>query len=249
MSIKTSIACFLLLLALPAARGAEKTSQTVSLTDLPATVQTQIKNQLRDGALDEIEREDQNGEISYTVSFTRKNGEESYFTVGEEGSLLAIEVPLKELPANVQQAIKTGVGPGTLASIEKTFEDGEISYDINFSRKDGKERSFTLDSNGALTSVQLGLEEVPAPVRKVIEDHSAQGQAGDIFKLIENGEISYSAELQHEGKSREIVAAADGKLESLQKFLNELPEPARKTIREKAGSGKILRIDKSFTRI
>jgi len=231
------------------ARAAETATQTIPLDKAPPAVQKQIKSQVGGATLDEIEREEDNGEISYSVSFTRKNGEDSSLTVGEDGSLLGVEVQLKELPAAIQQTIKVQLGSGTLDSIEKTFDEGEVSYDVSFTRKDGVERSFSLDAKGALTSVQLGLEEVTAPVRKTIEEHSTQGKAGDIHKLIEDGEISYSAELQRDGKTRELIVSTDGKAESLQKFLDEVPQPVRKTIQEKVGSGKILRIDKSFVRL
>jgi uncharacterized membrane protein YkoI len=247
MTIKILIPVFLLCAI--AAQAAESQTQVVPLEKTPAAVQKQIKSQLRDGTLDEIEREDQDGEVSYTVSLTRKNGDETYFTITEDGSLLSTQVQLKELPPAIQKTINTHVGAGALDSIEKAFDDGEISYDVVFTRKDGTERSFTLDSKGTLTSLQVALEQVPAPVRKAVEAHSAQGKPGDIFKLIEDGDISYSVELQHGDEVRELVVAADGKMESLQKFVDELPEAARKTIHEKIGSGKILRIDKSFVRM
>ena len=250
MRIKTSVACFFfsaIILCLSSA--AEDDSQTVPLQDLPSAVQTAIKRQLGTATLGEVEREGQGEEIIYTVTLTCPDGEESYFTLDHGGSLLSVEVQLKDLVPALQQAIKSQLGSGTLTSIEKSIDEGEVNYDIAFTRKDGAERSFTLDSKGTLTSVQLGMEEVPAIVRKVIEEHSTQGKPGEIYKLIDDGEVSYSIELQQGKKNRELAVTASGKVESMQKFMHELPGPAQKTIREQVGAGKILRIDKSFERL
>jgi uncharacterized membrane protein YkoI len=231
------------------ARAAEVDSRSVSLNETPAAVQQQIKTQLGDGKLEDIDRDEENGGVTYTVGLTRKDGEERYFTVAEDGVLLSVQVELKEVPVSISQVVKTQVGAGTLDKIEKTFDEGEISYDVNFTRKDGVERSFTVDAKGVLTSIQIGLEEVPLAARTVIEDHSAMGKPGDVYKLIEDGRITYSVELHKDTKVRELVVTPEGKIETLQKFLDELPGPAQKTVREKAGSGKILRIDKSFARM
>src|SRR5436189_264144 len=166
MSIRNSIACFFFLVILQLAGAAESATQTVSLQELPPAVQAQVKRQLGNAALGEIERERDNDETTYIVSLTWQNDEETYFTVAEDGLLLAAAVQLKELPANIQQAIKAQLANGTLDNIEKTFDEGETNYDVTFTKKDGQERSFTIDSKGTLTSVQVALAEVPASVRQ-----------------------------------------------------------------------------------
>ena len=65
--------------------------------------------------------------------------------------------------------------------------------------------------------------------------------------MIEGAEVSYDAEVNHEGKVRDIIVSPSGKLESIQVFLSEIPPEAQKTIKDKIGAGKIVRVDKSFT--
>jgi uncharacterized protein YpmB len=249
MSVKSSLCCFLTGVSFACAAAQDSPAKTVTVQDVPVPVQKQIKEQLGAAKLEDIQREEYDGEISYAVTATRKDGEEHFFTVGEDGQLLSLEVELGEAPAAVQGTIQAQVGTGTLDSVAKSFEEDEIKYDVDITTKEGKERSFTVALNGIITSLQVDLEEVPAPVRATIAGHAGQGSPGEVYRLFEDGQVSYSIELKRDGKTRDLVVAADGKMEALQVGLSDLPAAARKTIAEKIGSGKILRIDKSFTRI
>ena len=168
------------------------------------------------------------------------------FTVGEDGSLLSVEVELSETPPEVQKTIRTQVGQGTLDGIEKTFEDNKTSFDVEMTTKDGADRSFTVALDGKLVSLQLSMQELPPAVQKTIQAHVGDGKLGDIYRLKENGEISYDAEVDHHGQTRDVVVAPDGKLESVQVFLSETPEAVQKTISERLGNGRIVRIDQTF---
>jgi len=201
---------------------------------------------LGDAKLGEIEKEDEDGEITYTVNLTNKDGKEHYFTVAGDGTLSSVEVDLEETPPEVQKTIKAQAGQGSIDDIEKTFEDNEISYEVEMTRKDGAERSFSVAPDGKLTSIQVSVEETPAVVRKTIEAHLGDGKLANIYRLIEGKEISYDAEVDHNGKTRDIIVAPNGKIESLQVFLSEIPAEAQKTIQEKVANGKLLRIDRAF---
>ena len=217
-----------------------------SLHQLPPAIQNAIKTQLGDDKLISIEKEEDDGEITYTVSRAVKGGER-FFTLSGDGTLLGVEVSLVDTPPAVHSTIKTQVGQGTIESIEKTFEDNEVSYDVDFKKSDGTESSFSVGPDGKLTSVQLTLAEVPAAARKTIEAHVGEGKIGDVYKLLDGDEVYYDAEVEHGGKSRDVIVSPSGKLESIQVFLTEIPPEAQNTIKEKLGNGKLVRIDKSFT--
>jgi hypothetical protein len=226
--------------------AADSTSKTLSIHQLPPPVQKTVTAELGDSKLIEIEQDDEDGEITYTI--TRKvKDEDRYFTVTADGILASVEVSLDETPPPVQNTIKGQVRDGTLDSIEKTFEGNDINYEVEMTTKAGADRSFTVALDGKPTSVQVTLDEIPAPARKTIQEHLGNGKLIDIFRLTEGNEISYDAEVDHDGKLRDIIVSPAGKLESIQVLLSEIPPEAQKTIKDKIGNGQIIRIDKSFT--
>src|SRR5439155_813705 len=87
----------------------------------------------------------------------------------------------------------------------------------------------------------------PPAALKTIGTHARDGKVENIYRLTEKGAVSYDAEVNEDGKMRDVVVAPDGKLESVQVFFSEVPAPAQKTIREKIGNGRIVRIDRNST--
>jgi hypothetical protein len=80
-----------------------------------------------------------------------------------------------------------------------------------------------VDQSGHVTCVELAIAETPAAVRKTIEGHVGDGKLSAVYRLIEDGEISYDAEVEHAGKVHDVIVAPDGKLESVQVELSEVP--------------------------
>ena len=166
--------------------------------------------------------------------------------MAEDGTLLSVEVALDETPIPVQRTIKAQVGEGTIENVEQSFDEDEISYDVDIKRKDGAERSFSVTLAGRLQALQVALEETPAAVRKIIETSLGSAKLEDIHHIFEEGETSYYVEVRRDGKLRDFSVAENGKLESVMVFLSETPAEVRSTINEKIGTGKLLRVDKSF---
>jgi len=219
-----------------------------SLHQLPPQVQKTVKGELGENKLVSIEKETDGDEVTYTITRARKEGEK-FFTVGQDGTLLSVEVGLADpgVPLAVQETIQMEVGKGKIESIEKSFEDGEISFDVEFKKADGKDSSFSVAADGKLTCAQMTAAEIPAAARKTIEAHLGNGKLGDVYRLMDGNEISYDAEVDHGGKTRDVIVAPNGTLESIQVFMEEIPPGAQKTIKEKVGNGKLVRIDKSFS--
>src|ERR1700753_843880 len=99
------------------------------LAHLPPPVQKGIRAQLGDGRVRSVERDDENGDVTYDVEIIRE-GKTRSFTVGAEGELIDSEVFIEELPPAIQQTIKTKVGTATLGEIDKSAGDGEADYDV-----------------------------------------------------------------------------------------------------------------------
>ena len=222
---------------------AAESAKTVTIHQVPPAVKKTIESQSMGFKLGNIEMDCDDSEVTYTTTIT-KEGRDSDFTVAEDGRLLSVELTLEEAPAAVQKTIKAQLGQGELDSLENNLE--ENTYEIEYTRKDGTDGYFSVKEDGKLLTVQVALAEVPPVVRKTIEANLGKGKLGNVYRTTENGEVSFDAEVSFEEKQREMSIAENGKLESMQVFLAEAPEPVQKTIREKLGSGKLIRIDHSF---
>src|SRR5690242_10176231 len=90
-------------------------------------------------------------------------------------------VALAQLPAAVQKAVREQLGSAKLGEIERTVENGDVSFTVNMI-KAGKEREFTIGEDGKLLSVEVDLEETPPAVQKTIKVQVGQGELGTLLK-------------------------------------------------------------------
>jgi uncharacterized membrane protein YkoI len=225
---------------------ADNTPKKIQLSQAPVTVQQTIRTQLQDAKLGEIEQTEEYGDTVYIITMACKDGEERDFTVASDGTLLSLELPLAQTPLAVQAGIKAQLGQSILELIERTWESGKLIYEIEATRKNGAELSFTISEEGKLISLQVTLEETPASVRNTIQSRLDQARLEGVYRIFEDGEISYYVEISRGAKLRSFSVAADGKLESAQVFLSETSAAAQKTIRERIGEGTLVRIDEVF---
>lgn len=218
--------------------------QKVALTNLSVAVQKTITDQAGADMLGELVQDD-DGDITCTVRLAR-DGQTRTFTVDVEGVLSRVEIGLEETPPAVRKTIETQLNRGELTSLEKSFEEGRVTYEIEMTLTNGAGRSFSVAADGVLERLQLALDETPAAVRKTIESKTDLGKLGDIFRVYQDGELSYEAGFTRGHRDRDLSVAPDGRLLSEQVFLSELPPPALNTIRDRIDGGKILRIDHLF---
>jgi len=223
-------------------------SQTVALSETPASVQKTIQAQIGGGKMGEIDKTLDAGETVFDVGLIASNDVERDFSVAEDGALLSVEVPLAEISAPAQGAIKTLVGDGTLESIDQNLDDLETNYDVELTAKNGKEKSFTIADDGTILSEELALSETPDAVQKEI---AAQLNGGKVESIDESfdDETNFDVGLTtKDGREKSFTVEMDGSLSSEQVSLDEVPGPAQRTIRSRIGDGKILRIDRSFVK-
>ena len=219
----------------------------VPFSALPAVVQRTIQKQAANSAPGEITRVEEDGEITFETEIS-VGGRARDISVGEDGTLLSIEVTLAETPTAVQKAITAQVGAGKLVGVDKIFDDSEASYDVVMTTKDGQERAFSVEENGTVSSLEVALAETPAAVQKTITAQVGTGKLGTVTRIFDES-TTYDVEASTvDGKEREFSVGNDGKLLSVRVTLEETSPEVQKTIRGQIGTGKILRIDKSFER-
>jgi uncharacterized membrane protein YkoI len=204
------------------------------LTHVPPAVRQAVQARLGDAKLQSIEKQTHDGETTCDVEIIR-NGKERGFTLDASGALLDEEVFLPELPSAVQRAIQAHSTGATLHEIDRSVNDGQISYDVEIERN-GVSRDFTVDANGILLREQVFIGELPPTVRQTIQKEAGAATVGDIDRATVGGEVSFDVELTQSGRTRSLSVGADGNLIDKQVFLAELPAPLQEAIRRQAGA-------------
>lgn len=203
----------------------------LKMADLPDPVRQTIWAEAGKGRVLSISKEVDDGEVTYEAEIRKANKERS-LTVDETGQLLDIEVFLNEVPAPVQAGIKKIISTNTLEGITKVLDE-EISYEIEMTQN-GVSRNFTVNSNGALQSIQMRLNELPEPVRKAVVAELHGRKPGDIYRNYDEAEVSYEVEIDPDGKACTLTVDPDGEifLREEEMKAGELPAPVQKAVRD-----------------
>jgi hypothetical protein len=215
----------------------------IILAQTPSAVQKTVQANIGKGQVTSISKSDEDAVASYDVNFM-KDGQPRDLRVREDGALLRVEVAFTETPPVVQKAIQAQLGPDKLGVIEKTFDDAEISYEVEITTKGGRESQFTVGESGALLETEIALSDAPAPVQKTIAAQMGNGTLTTLTKIIDD-KVTYDVDFTKDGKDGSVTIASDGALLSVQITLEETGA-AEKTILEKVGNGKIVSVWKSF---
>jgi uncharacterized membrane protein YkoI len=217
----------------------------VPFAQLPPAVQKGIATQLARAKLGEIDRDDDNGEVTYTVEAT-VGGRDIDYTLDENGTLVSVEVTLADTPPAVQKTIQSQIGQGAVESIDKSFEDGKVSYEVDWKAKDGAERSLTVLENGQLDSIEVALTETPPAVQTTVIREATGAQVVSVDKTFDDKAVFYDVTINRGGVERDIEVAENGKVESRQVLLTEVPPAVQNTIQQTLGPAKLRSIDQVF---
>jgi hypothetical protein len=120
----------------------------VPLSELPAPIAAAVKAQAAQGEIGGIDKTFDDGETTYTATIVTRDGHQRDFTFREDGSLAAMEITPGETPGAVKTAITAQVGEGHLDGIDKTFDKGEIAYQVLIADPKGQWREFSLTEQG-----------------------------------------------------------------------------------------------------
>ncbi len=230
---------------------AQSTDKPLALADTPSPVQKIINAQLNGGTVDSILlNHEPDGDTSYDVSLTKKDGKELDFTVTDTGRVESIVVALNETPAAVQKTIQAQTGDDTLERIDKTFEDDAITYtyDVTLTLKNGQERDLSVAPDGRLERMQVPLESLPAAVQKTIRAQVVSpSKLGDIEKILDPDGTTYAFDvIATSGGTRSFSVAENGHLDSMEVFMAEIPVAAQHSVQTVMGQGKLDTINKSY---
>jgi len=103
--------------------------------------------------------------------------------------------------------------------------------------------ALTLTLFASETRVQM--KDLPPPVQKAVEEQIKTAKLRGLSREVEHGKTYYEAETTVNGKSRDLLMDATGAIVEVEEAiaLESIPEAAQRTLRAKAGSGRILSVE------
>ena len=211
--------------------------QQIVAGDLPAEVRPSFKKVAGTGKIQKIERVLGSDGPTYEVELTR-SGRPGGFALAQDGALLSKLVELKDAPAAARKTIQATADGAEIKSIHRIYTDGEQDYRVQVP-VDGRTRTFNVESDGNLFSLQVFEMELPAPVQRTLRSQLGTARLGDIYKVFSGDEHTYHAEFARGTKSRSLHIDSDGKLTHLQIELLEAPAPVGRMVREILGEGEV----------
>jgi hypothetical protein len=197
---------------MPVTLFADDPAKSVTLSETPVAVQKAIKVQAGDGKLGSIDRVVDGDETNYDVELTAQDGQARDFAVAGDGTLLSVEVTLRETPAAVQKTITAQLNGGTLDSIDKNLDD-ELSFDVALITKDGRNKRFNVTAKGDVASSEVTLAETPPAVQKTIKQEIGEGKIIRIDRsFVElHGVLPYEVQGWKDGKSFDFSVGPKGR--------------------------------------
>lgn len=186
----------------------------------------------------------EDAQLVYDIT-VRQNGRERDLTIATSGTLLSKQLFPNEVSAAIQNTIQAHLGDGKLQRIDRTLEEGETFFEVEF-RKNGRDRSISISPEGKLVGAQVFLDELPPPAQKSIQSQTATGKLDRIDRTVEDGEVFYEIEWTQAGRDREFSVDGTGKIRSVRVAPAETPEPVRKAINGVLSKAALVRIDKIF---
>lgn len=154
------------------------------------------------------------------------------------------KVKLAAVPPAVRQAIREQLPKGRPDDIQRTVEEGRVIYEVNITR-DGVERYFSVSEEGKLLTLQVRLEEAPAPVQQVIKDQLGADQVGQVNRTEDHGDFIYEVELKRGSGTRALTVSSAGKLLTIQVELSETPDIVQRVIKVHTGEHKLGKITRN----
>ena len=217
-------------------------SRQYFLSELPAAVQQTIAALKTRGDLGNIYWCNEAGDLVYEVEIGG-GADKRFCTVAPDGTHLATQRQLAELPEAAQKTIREQAGADIISSVSRDeTEVGEV-FDAVLLR-DGRRRIVSVNAAGAVTATQVLSVQTPIAVQALLPRLLGEAKMIYLGECTEEGATVYAVIAMRGVQREEFVLDAEGKLLARVVALAALPEPAQKYLREQAGQARIARIEK-----
>jgi uncharacterized membrane protein YkoI len=155
-------------------------------------------------------------------------------------------VGLADTPSAVQKTIAAQVGDGTVEDINRSTENGETVFEVDFATKAGEDHDFTVADDGTVLCVGVALADTPPAVQKTIHAQLPGWEITGINKNVADNEISFDVEVSKNGRERSFNVDNNGVLSSVEVDLAETPAAVQTAIKTRVGDGTLKSIDENL---
>jgi hypothetical protein len=122
-------------------------------------------------------------------------------------------VPLADVPAAAQAAIKQFAGTNSIQKIKKESENGKVFFGAKVTIN-GVRQGIEVSPDGTVTATekQISLADAPDAVQTAIKQLAGAGSIDEITEETAGSKKSYEAVVTVNGKTTEADISADGKV-------------------------------------
>jgi uncharacterized membrane protein YkoI len=215
---------------------AEEENETkIKFADAPTAVQKTLKRESAAAAVDEIEKETEDGKTEYEAEIAI-DGKVYVIKIAEDGTLLGknlkaeddeeVTIRFVDAPAAVQKTMKREALGVQIATVKKETADGKTTYEA-LVQIDGKMYEIEVAQDGILQEkklkedqeVQIKFSDCPAAVQKTLKREANGAKIEKVDLETAHGKPVYEVDVKIDGRNYEILVAEDGLL--LSKALDE----------------------------
>ena len=208
--------------------------QEVPFAEIQPHVQEAIRKLSQNAKLSSITKIFDGQELTYEIEVA-KGTQDLSFSLTELGIVLSSEEPIafEKLSAPVQKTIRGEIGHAKIDQINKVVEDGEISYDIEAKKQNGKVLELSVDMDGDLISMEVAFNQLPKAVQDAVRQKASESKIENISKSTEGADVFYDVETKKGDREIVLSFGDDGLLSSEDEkvALTELPAPLEAVIR------------------
>ncbi len=207
------------------------------LSNLPASVRQTVTSVLGSGRLTDLVLTNDNGAAVYEVEM-RLRGVERSFTVAADGSLVARQILLDELPPAVLKTVQRETAAGQVQELYWLNHDGDPAYYIE--RLQGRQPSWLIAApDGWVTSRQVELTETPAPVQTAVREKLQGRIPAEVARSMDGDEVTFEVTDLVLGRERVWILNPDGSVAAEPLLMSAVPGPARTTLTRQSGGARI----------
>jgi len=123
--------------------------KTLKLADLPAAVQSTVRQELKGGEIKNIIKETEKGVTRFEVESVL-NGKHRDFNIDTKGTLVTLEeeTSIDAIPAAAKDALVKKIADGNLSMVEVVSKSGTTFYEASYVSKSGKKHEFAVTASG-----------------------------------------------------------------------------------------------------
>jgi uncharacterized membrane protein YkoI len=204
----------------------------IQLKDSPAPVQQTIQRYQENGELKRIERQTYNGAPIFEVIIKRP-GPNRELHITESGAVLENDpnfaaqpeslqtrkLRLSDLPATVQNTIRTQAGDSPVDDINQTSHNGRTVYEVEFQRS-GRNQEVHIAGDGTLLPLEprqliagdrkMTFVDLPSTVQRAVQNEVGTGKINLVERKVRRGRTLYQVTYSRNGQQRDLFVTESG---------------------------------------